>query len=105
MAWVSGFIKTRAPLRCYVHILDRDLAEIVRARTGDFEESVNSNHAGNSNRTGSATALNVQVFSALERTARRLLEDIATSSFEGRPMRPVGDDEVAHYVMLTLVSS
>lgn len=100
MARVSGFIKPRAPLRCYVHILDRDLAEIVRARTGDFEESVNSNLAGNSSRMRSATALNVQVFSALERTARRLLEDIATSSFAGHSMRPVGDDEVAHYVML-----
>jgi voltage-gated potassium channel Kch len=84
----SGLFRSLLPLRCYVHILDRDLADIVRARTDDLGDARESN------------LLDVEVFNALERTARRLLEDIATSTFDDRTMRPVAADEVAHYVML-----
>lgn len=78
--------KVRPGMRCRVHIMNRDLAEIIRERStelGTREE-----------------LLEIEVFNALERTARRLLEDLVLP-MKNRPLlRPIKSDEVAHYVLL-----
>ncbi|MDX1927723.1 MAG: NAD(P)-binding protein [Pirellulaceae bacterium] len=80
--WIG---RPREALRCYVHVLDRDLAEILRRKLKELEH---------------CERLDVEVFNALERTARRLLEDIATTSLNGHPIRPVTDDQFAHIILM-----
>lgn len=72
--------RSRKPLKCYLHLISRDLAGVLRHRADALGD--------------------VEVFNALERTARRLLEQIATSTFRGAPLRPTESHEVAHYVIL-----
>jgi hypothetical protein len=81
----NWFGRMRQALRCYVHVLDRDLAEILRKKLKELEH---------------CDRLDVEVFNALERTARRLLEDIATSTLNGHPIRPIADNEFAHVFLL-----
>ncbi len=66
-------------LRCHVHILNKDLAEIIREKTIRLEQSSNNPHAQH---------IDIEVFNALERTARRLLEDIAISMRLENSARP-----------------
>jgi TrkA-N domain len=92
--WIG---RPRKVLRCHVHILDRDIAEIVRAKSNALEEPAKADEIAASN---DAALIDVEVFNALERTTRRLLEEIATSTFGGQLMRPVADDEFAHFIVL-----
>lgn len=80
-SWFGTELK---PLKCYVHIMDRDLVIALRDHAGALEQGL----------------LDVEVFNALERTSRRLLGEIVISSFDSKPMRPVVERDVAHFVML-----
>lgn len=86
------------PLKCFVHILDRDLAIILRDQTKLLEQF--SEGAPDDVHAPQEPLWDIEVFNALERTARRLLEDIGTTRFKDQPMRPCQPDEVAHIVML-----
>ena len=90
--------QTLPPLKCFVHVLDRDLALILREHTDSLEQL--SDRTGRVDNGTSVAFWDVEVFNALERTARRLLEDIGTSHFNDALMRPVSETEVAHVVML-----
>ncbi len=79
-------------LRCQVHILDRDLAEIVRTKAGKLESSTDELDSG--------YQLDIEIFNALERTARRLLEDIATAKNKKQEHICPNKDEVAHLILL-----
>lgn len=66
-------------LTCHVHVVNRDLAGIFRERADELEQQ----------REG----LDIEVFSAVEATARKLLESMVTEL-------PLPDrDEVAHFVL------
>ncbi|MCA9038403.1 MAG: NAD-binding protein, partial [Planctomycetaceae bacterium] len=78
---------TLAPLRCFAHIMDRDLAIALRNRADAIE-------------LGTNRLMDIEVFNALERTSRRLLADIANATLFGDEMRPNESHEVAHFVML-----
>lgn len=90
-------LRNLPPLRCFVHILNRDLATVIRQHTEALE-----NHE--------QQLWDLEVFNALERTARRLLTDIAARSLVRhsdesikaalRPIRPRDTEEAVHYVML-----
>lgn len=75
------------PLRCFAHIMDRDLAIALRDHADAIE-------------LGTNRLMDIEVFNALERTSRRLLADIANGTFCGDEMRPNEEHEVAHYVMI-----
>jgi hypothetical protein len=62
-------------LRCHVHILSKDLAEIVRDKSNQLERLDSNQVAHRIHPTNEV--IDVEVFNALERTARRLLEDLA----------------------------
>jgi len=74
-----GFGGGRA--RCFVHIVNRDLAEIFRVKTDEIEEE----YAG----------IDLEVFSAAEAMARSLLESMVCS---GRPLP--APDQVVHVVLI-----
>lgn len=86
------------PLKCFVHVLDRDLALILREHTDSLEKLSDNGQDGVQGLQNSSW--DVEVFNALERTARRLLEDIGTSHFNSSTMRPCAESEVAHIVIL-----
>jgi len=69
------------PLKCFVHLRDRDLSASMRERLEQPETQA---------------YLDVEVFNATERTVRRLLEDMVR-----RPgLLPMNPDEVAHFVII-----
>lgn len=78
-------------LSCRIHILNRDLESIFTRSHAKFIES-------------ECDQIQISVFNALERTARRLIEDIVCLKVgpeeKQRPMRPISSDEVAHFVIL-----
>ncbi len=67
---INWFWRPLPRLNCHVHILDRDLAEIVRSKANELERHQEC-----------ASKVDVEVFNALERTAGRLLEDIARTCY------------------------
>lgn len=73
----------REPLRCHVHLRDRDLASGVRTLL---------NRAADKNEV----PLDVEIFNSIERTVRRLFQDLVVS-----PERlPAKQGEVAHAVII-----
>jgi hypothetical protein len=93
-------------LCCHVHILCKDLAEIVRDKSLQLERPSRLQR----NTVGQAVQENeqidVEVFNALERTARRLLEDISLKVMAGRIEGVSGSNQqaevtprVVHYLM------
>lgn len=93
-------------LFCHVHILCKDLAEIVRDKSLQLER--HSRHQRNTlGQPGKETELiDVEVFNALERTARRLLEDISLKVMGGHNdgsssgnQQTAASPRVLHYYM------
>jgi hypothetical protein len=80
------FGKVLPRLRCHVHILSKDLAEIVREKSLLLEKGKAATTVGSAGREVDDEHLDLEVFNALERTARRLLEDIATTVFSKSPI-------------------
>ncbi|MBX3419830.1 MAG: NAD-binding protein [Pirellulaceae bacterium] len=92
-------------LKCHVHILNQDLAGIVREKAEMLERSTAD---GNQTTPGSRDSemIDIEVFNALERTARRLLEDIAIKVYSrltpASPSDGHGDrspPQVLHYFL------
>lgn len=83
-----AFWRKPSALRCSLHILNRDLASIVRIQSNDMETD--------------DQIIRIDVFNALERTARRLIEDIVGLDVgeQRHPLRPTRHDEVSHFVIL-----
>ncbi|MBL8890932.1 MAG: NAD-binding protein [Planctomycetaceae bacterium] len=71
----SFFGWTLPKLNCHVHILNQDLAGIVRENSTSLEQSTAAPATFPLRRSGPAL-IEVEVFNAIERTARKLLEDI-----------------------------
>jgi voltage-gated potassium channel Kch len=71
----SRFGWTLPKLNCHVHILNQDLAGIVRENSTLLEQSTAAPATFPLRRSGPAL-IEVEVFNAIERTARKLLEDI-----------------------------
>lgn len=80
------FGKVLPRLRCHVHILSKDLAEIVREKSLLLEKGNVTTTVGSEGREVDCEHLDLEVFNALERTARRLLEDIAATVFSKSPI-------------------
>ena len=70
----------RYKTRCFVHVVNRDLAEIFRAKSDDMEKYL--------------PGIDIEVFSAAERTALKLLETMTQAA----PLPEVG--QVAHVVLI-----
>lgn len=83
-------------LRCHVHILNRDLAAIVRIQSEDVEAKPQADLEPDT--------LQIEVFNALDRTARRLIETMVSlevgAGSERKLLRPTTTDEVSHFVIL-----
>lgn len=84
------FWRRPSELKCHLHILNRDLASIVRIQSKDIEDECRT--------------LRMEVFNALERTARRLIEEMVRLEVghgDGcRMLRPTSRNEVSHFVIL-----
>ena len=76
---LAGWFR-RHQTRCFVHIVNRDLAEIFRAKSDDLEKSL--------------PWIDIEVFSAAERTALKFLESMT------RAVQLPGPDQVAHVVLI-----
>ena len=101
-SFLKIFRKKLPKLCCHVHILDKDLAEIVRDKSIQLER-VRSQDKGNEDRENEL--IDVEIFNALERTARRLLEDISatvlrkTNAARDDKTAGVSPPQVLHYFM------
>ncbi len=93
-------------LCCHVHILCKDLAEIVRDKSLQLER--HSRHQRNTlgQPVQEKELIDVEVFNALERTARRLLEDISAKVMAGDTVGATNGNQgavaltrVVHYFM------
>ena len=98
------YVRKKLPkLCCHVHILDKDLAEIVRDKSIQLER-LRSQGKGNEDKENEL--IDVEIFNALERTARRLLEDISATVLrkakaendDGETL-PTSPPQVLHYFM------
>jgi len=110
--------RRREPLRCHVHLRDRDLASSMRERLVPspgcspaekpglwpavrrwLETFRSRRSAGNGEATPEAVPLpiEVEVFNTTERTVRRLFESLAAHDIDRLPMQA---DDIAHVVII-----
>lgn len=75
--------RTLPKLQCHVHILNKDLAEIVREKS--FYLSRTTSTSTQDNGDIQQELIDIEVFNSLERTTRRLLEDIAANVYLPSP--------------------
>jgi hypothetical protein len=100
------FGKQLPRLRCHVHILSKDLAEIVREKSLLLEKGKIATTARSEEKEVDEEHLDLEVFNALERTARRLLEDIAATVISESPAHSTHEEsekndspQVLHYFL------
>lgn len=93
-------------LSCHVHILCKDLAEIVRDKSLQLERDSRDDRNTPGRPVQEKELIDVEVFNALERTARRLLEDISAKVMASAPVAATNSNQdvvasprVVHFFM------
>ena len=86
---------TEPPLRCYVHLRDRDLAASLCSRTAVIEKAPFDPAPGGT-ASHAQRGLDIEVFNVTERTVRKLFEKLGQQPH----LLPLQGDEVAHIVIV-----